>query len=63
MGKVMAGGLYRCLLCPPSLPIEQAKMAEGPAWNDGFVRTKLASVSITAVRLSKAYHTNLSCII
>lgn len=52
MDKVMIGGLYICLLCPPSLPIEQAKMAEGPAWNDGFVRTKLVSVSVTVMRLS-----------
>lgn len=63
MGKVVTGGLDSSLLCPPSLPIEQAKMAEGPAWNDGFVRTKLVSVSVTAMRLSKAHHMKLTCII
>lgn len=48
----MAGGLHSCLLCPPSLPIERAEMAEGLVWNDGFVRTKLGSVSVTAMRLN-----------
>lgn len=52
MDKVMVSRLYICLLCPPSLPIEQVKMSEGPAWNDGFVRTKLVFVSVTVMRLS-----------